>query len=155
MPMDDAERPVRKSLAPDRMLIDNAWRDAASGETTLTTDPTTEAVITTVARCAPAEADEAVDAASRASEHGPWSRMHHEERAKILFRMADLMDERADDFVIDTIRIANDTPYAPPPTSRPAISPAPSASPTGSRRGRSGSTPGTNTIRTRCSAATR
>src|SRR5260370_6758194 len=38
--------------------------------------------------------------ASKAFEEGPWSRMHDEERAKILFRMADLLDERADDFAL-------------------------------------------------------
>jgi hypothetical protein len=100
MALNDPVRPVRKSVAAGQLLIDGKWRDAASGETTTTTDPTTEATITTVAKCSPAEADAAVDAASRAFEDGPWSRMHHEERAKILFRMADLMDERADDFAI-------------------------------------------------------
>ena len=41
-----------------------------------------------------------VDAAHAAFEDSPWSRMHHEQRAKILFRMADLMDERSEDFAI-------------------------------------------------------
>ncbi len=93
-------QPRRKSVAAGQILIGGQWRDAASGETSMTTDPTTEEVITNVAKASPAEADEAVEAASLAFEDGPWSRMHHEERAKILFRMADLMDERADDFAI-------------------------------------------------------
>lgn len=100
MALEDPVKPARKAVDRGQLLIDGVWRDAASGETTTTIDPTTEAAITTVAKCAPAEADEAVEAASRAFEDGPWSRMHHEERAKILFRMADLMDERADDFAI-------------------------------------------------------
>lgn len=100
MALEDPVKPARKAIDRGQLLIDGVWRDAASGETTTTIDPTTEAAITTVAKCAPAEADEAVEAASRAFEDGPWSRMHHEERAKILFRMADLMDERADDFAI-------------------------------------------------------
>lgn len=92
--------PTRKAMAPGQLLINGQWRDAASGETTNTSDPTTEAVITSVAKASAAEADLAVDAASHAFEEGPWGRMHHEERAKILFRMADLMDERAEDFAI-------------------------------------------------------
>jgi aldehyde dehydrogenase (NAD+) len=65
-----------------------------------TIDPTTEAVITEVAKASPADAEAAVNAAFRAFESGPWSRMHHEERAKILFRLADLMDARAKDFAM-------------------------------------------------------
>jgi aldehyde dehydrogenase (NAD+) len=42
----------------------------------------------------------AIDPAYDAFGDGSWGKMHHEERAKILFRMADLMDERAEDFAI-------------------------------------------------------
>jgi aldehyde dehydrogenase (NAD+) len=93
-------RPQRKSIAKGRLLIGGQWRDAASGETIDNLDPTTEEVTTTVAKASVDETDAAVDAAHSAFEEGPWGRMHHEERAKILFRMADLMDERADDFAI-------------------------------------------------------
>jgi aldehyde dehydrogenase (NAD+) len=92
--------PARKSIAPGQLLIGGAWRDAADGATMTTSDPTTEAPITTVAKASAVDADAAVQAASRAFEDGPWGRMHHEERAKILLRMADLMDTRADDFAI-------------------------------------------------------
>jgi aldehyde dehydrogenase (NAD+) len=92
--------PVRKSIAKGQLLINGKWRDSSSGELTTTTDPTTEAAITQVAKATPEDAQAAVDAAYEAFEEGPWGKMHHEERAKILFRMADLMDERADDFAI-------------------------------------------------------
>ncbi|MGH9402831.1 MAG: aldehyde dehydrogenase family protein [Terriglobia bacterium] len=92
--------PTRKSIAKGQLLIDGKWRDSSSGETMTTTDPTTEAPITTVAKATPEDAQAAIDAAYAAFEEGPWGKMHHEERAKILFRMADLMDERADDFAI-------------------------------------------------------
>jgi len=92
--------PQRKSITPGQLLIDGKWRTAGSGDTTNTTDPTTEETITTIAKASAAEAGEAVAAARRAFDDGPWSRMHHEERAKILFRIADLMDERADDFAV-------------------------------------------------------
>ncbi len=92
--------PMRKAIPAGQLLIDGVLRDARSGETSTSFDPTTEAAITTIAKADTAEADEAVDAAARAFEDGPWGRMHHEERAKILFRIADLMDERAEDFAI-------------------------------------------------------
>jgi aldehyde dehydrogenase (NAD+) len=98
--MADDDHPRRKTIPAGRLLIDGQWRDAASGETSTTFDPTTEAAITTVAKAGADEASDAVAAAQRAFEQGPWARMHHEERAKILFRIADLMDERAEDFAV-------------------------------------------------------
>jgi aldehyde dehydrogenase (NAD+) len=98
--MSEYDPPRRKAIPAGRLLIDGRWRDAASGETSTTFDPTTEAAITTVAKAGASEARDAVAAAQRAFEEGPWARMHHEERAKILFRIADLMDERAEDFAV-------------------------------------------------------
>ena len=92
--------PERKAIAPGQLLIDGKWRDAADGATAPTFDPTTEEVVTTAAKASAQDAHAAVDAAHRAFEDGPWSRMHHEQRAKILFKMADLLDERAEDFAI-------------------------------------------------------
>lgn len=92
--------PKRKKIAKGQLLINGQWQDAESGETMVTTDPTTEEAITTVAKASANDANKAIDAAYTAFEEGPWGKMHHEERAKILFRMADLLDERVDDFAI-------------------------------------------------------
>ena len=92
--------PKRKQVSPGQLLINGKWRDASSGETMATSDPTTETVITQVAKASPEDANAAIDAAYTAFEEGPWGKMHHEERAKVLFRMADLLDERADDFAV-------------------------------------------------------
>lgn len=95
-----ATAPRRKAIPKGQLLINGRWRDASDGATMPTFDPTTEEKITEVAKGSPADAEEAVDAASKAFEKGPWGHMHHEERAKILFRIADLLDERADDFAL-------------------------------------------------------
>jgi len=92
--------PTRKDIPKGQLLIGGRWRDSSSGETMTTTDPTTETAITTVAKATPEDAQAAIDSAYDAFEEGPWGKMHHEERAKILLKMADLMDERADDFAI-------------------------------------------------------
>lgn len=92
--------PKRKKIDKGQLLINGKWQDAESGETMVTTDPTTEEAITTVAKASAADANKAIDAAYAAFEDGPWGKMHHEERAKILFKMADLLDERAEDFAI-------------------------------------------------------
>lgn len=90
----------RKKISRGQLLINGKWRDAKDGATMPTSDPTTEEVITEVAKASPEDANEAVDAAYKAFEEGPWSKMHLEERAKLLFRVADLLDERAEDFAI-------------------------------------------------------
>lgn len=92
--------PKRRPVEKGQLLINGRWRDSSNGETMATVDPTTEEAITTVAKATTEDAREAIDAAYDAFEDGPWGKMHNEERAKILFRMADLMDERADDFAI-------------------------------------------------------
>jgi aldehyde dehydrogenase (NAD+) len=92
--------PARKAIPPGQLLINGRWVDGSSGETMAVTDPTTEAEVTRVQKASPADAGAAIDAAAAAFERGPWGRMGHEARAKVLFRMADLMDERAEDFAI-------------------------------------------------------
>jgi len=96
------ERPTiaRKKIAAGQLLIDGRWTNASDDATMPTTDPTTESKITDVAKASVDDAKRAIDAASRAFETGPWPRMSHEDRAKVLFRMADLLDERADDFAL-------------------------------------------------------
>lgn len=92
--------PKRKKIPEGKLLINGQWRDASDGATMPTFDPTTEEKITDVAKASVQDVEQAILAASKAQEEGPWSRMHQEERAKILFRIADLMDERAEEFAI-------------------------------------------------------
>jgi aldehyde dehydrogenase (NAD+) len=92
--------PQRKPIADGQLLIGGRWVDADARETMTVTDPTTEAVVNQVQKASARDAQRAIDAAYEAFERGPWGRMRHEDRAKVLIRMADLMDERADDFAI-------------------------------------------------------
>ena len=98
--MQAKSNPARKPIAPGQLLINGQWVDSSTGETMDVIDPTTEAVTTKVQKASLEDAQRAIDAAYSAFEEGPWGRMRHEERAKILFRMADLLDERAEDFAI-------------------------------------------------------
>jgi aldehyde dehydrogenase (NAD+) len=93
-------RPQRQAIPPGQLLINGQWVDAVDGATTDVTDPTTEASITHVQKASAEDAHRAIDAAYTAFEDGPWGRMGHEDRAKVLFRMADLLDERADEFAL-------------------------------------------------------
>ena len=88
---------AREFLArPHRLLIDGQWVDAEDGRTFGTFDPATGAEITQVAHGGPADVDKAVAAARRAFDDGGWSTMKPNQREQILWRIGDLLDERAE-----------------------------------------------------------
>ncbi len=83
-------------LRPGKLLIGGQWRDAASGKTFATINPATGETLTTLADAGTADLEAAVQAARTAFESGPWPAMAASDRAKILFKMADLIEQRLD-----------------------------------------------------------
>src|SRR5207247_3964653 len=83
--------PEPVAIAPGRLFIAGAWRDAAGGRTMPTVNPTTEETITEIASGGAEDASAAAAAAHEAFETGPWGRMRGSERAKILRRIGDLI----------------------------------------------------------------
>jgi hypothetical protein len=81
-----------------RLLIDGQWFEAASGKTFVTTDPATEKEITHVAHGEAEDIDRAVAAARRAFEEGPWRTITPSARGQIIWRLADLLEQHADEF---------------------------------------------------------
>jgi aldehyde dehydrogenase (NAD+) len=81
---------------PHNLLIDNVWRDAASGRTMDVVNPATEDVIAQVASAGAADLDDAVRAA-RAALDGPWGRMSARERGRLVRRLGDRLLERVDE----------------------------------------------------------
>src|SRR4051812_32914996 len=79
-----------------KLLINNEWRDAASGQTMEIVNPATEETIATVAVAGKADVDLAVQAA-RAAFNGPWSQMSARERGRLVSKLADRLMERADE----------------------------------------------------------
>ncbi|HET8947731.1 MAG TPA: aldehyde dehydrogenase family protein, partial [Candidatus Polarisedimenticolia bacterium] len=84
--------PLRKSLAPARLFIDGAWADPRSGLHFKTINPATEEAITDVAEAGPEDVDAAVQAAHKAFESGPWSKMSGADRGRILWKLGDLIE---------------------------------------------------------------
>ncbi len=80
------------------LLIDGKWVAPANGETFVVENPATEAHIATVARGGPADVERAVTAARRALETGPWLRLNPNERGKMLWRLADLIEQHSEEF---------------------------------------------------------
>src|SRR3954471_18163998 len=91
---------VRAFLSsPKQLLIDGEWVDAKDGRTFATVNPATEEVLVEVARASAVDADRAVVAARNAFESpSPWSRMTPRERSHLLWRIGDMIDERAEEF---------------------------------------------------------
>jgi aldehyde dehydrogenase (NAD+) len=80
----------------NKLLIDNEWRDAASGQTMDVVNPATEEVVTAVA-CAGREDLDAAVSAARAALVGPWSAMSARERGRLVRKLGERLIERADE----------------------------------------------------------
>jgi len=83
---------------PKKLLIDGKWVEAESGKTFETRNPATDEVLAKVPEGGKADIDKAVKAARKAFEEGPWRKMSPSERARCLYKLADLIEQRADEF---------------------------------------------------------
>ena len=89
----------RASLGkPRRLLIDGAWVAAASGQTFSTRNPATGEVLCDVAAGDREDIDLAVAAARRAFESGPWRRLTPSERGRMIWKLADLLEQNLEEF---------------------------------------------------------
>ena len=79
-----------------QLFINGEFVDARSGETFVTTNPATEETIADVASAGVEDVDAAVQAARAQMEPGSeWQKMKPRDRAKILWRIADMLTNRA------------------------------------------------------------
>ncbi len=81
-----------------KMLINGRWVSAASGETFPTYNPATGEVISQIPAGDKADIDAAVSAARKAFETGPWRRMSPSERGKMIWKLADLLEAKTEEF---------------------------------------------------------
>ncbi len=97
--MATATEPRRKAAQSlqTRLLIDGKFRDSVSGKTFATINPAMEEIIAQVAEGDAADIDLAVKAARKAFESGPWRKMDARDRGRLMFKLADLIEEHIDD----------------------------------------------------------
>src|SRR6476620_1466904 len=81
-----------------KMLINGKWVEAASGKTFPTYNPATGEVLARVAEGDREDIDRAVKAARAAFETGPWSKLTASERGKLIWKLADLLEEHLEEF---------------------------------------------------------
>ncbi len=87
----------RVAVSAAKLLINNRWVNSQSGKTFATINPTTGQEICQVAEADVADVDIAVKAARAAFDRGPWRKTNGVERARLLNRLADLIEKNADD----------------------------------------------------------
>src|ERR1700678_1325751 len=83
---------------PRKMLIDGKWVNAASNKTFPTYNPATGEILAQVAEGDRQDIDAAVGAARKAFDSGPWSRLTAAELAKLVWKLADLLEEHLEEF---------------------------------------------------------
>jgi acyl-CoA reductase-like NAD-dependent aldehyde dehydrogenase len=87
-----------------QLLIGGTWRDASDGGAYDDANPATGAALATVAEATRADLDAAVGAARQAFDAGKWPTMAASRRAKIIYKMAQIIGERAKDLGLLEVR---------------------------------------------------
>src|SRR5436305_5635140 len=83
---------------PRKMLINGKWLSAASGKTFPTYNPATGEVLAQVAEGDREDINQAVKAARNAFENGPWHRMTASQRGRLIWKLADLLEQHTEEF---------------------------------------------------------
>ncbi len=87
-----------------QLLIGGSWQDASDGAFYDDRNPATGALLAEVAQASRADLDAAVGSARKAFDNGKWATMAASRRAKILYKMAQLIGERAKDLALLEVR---------------------------------------------------
>ena len=83
---------------PRKMLINGRWVNAASGRTFPTYNPATGEVLAQVAEGDREDINQAVAAARNAFDNGPWRRMTASQRGRLIWKLADLLEQHTEEF---------------------------------------------------------
>ncbi|MDO8457528.1 MAG: aldehyde dehydrogenase family protein [Burkholderiaceae bacterium] len=85
---------------PLRLLIDGEWRDCQSGSRLDITNPSTGQVFAQAAAGDAADIDAAVRAARRAFDVGTWTGMRPADRARLLWKLAESIENHGDELAL-------------------------------------------------------
>jgi aldehyde dehydrogenase (NAD+) len=83
-----------------RLLIGNEWIPSESGKTFITFNPATGEELAQISEADVADVDKAVKVARNAFERGPWRKTSASERGRLLHRLADLVEQNADELAV-------------------------------------------------------
>lgn len=85
---------------PAKMLIDGRWIESVSGKTFETFDPSSGRMLTKVAAGEREDINQAVMAARKAFERGVWPRISFAQRGRLLWKLADLIEQHAEELAL-------------------------------------------------------
>jgi betaine-aldehyde dehydrogenase len=85
-------------MSADNLFMNGQWKPALEGGTREILNPANNQPIATVADATWPDAEMAIAAARKAFDDGPWPKMRAVERASYLFKLADAIDARAEEF---------------------------------------------------------
>ncbi len=90
---------TKSKISSGKLLINGQWVGSSSGKTFDTINPATGEVITQVASATAEDVDRAVQVARKAFDDpaGAWQKMTASERGKLLWRIADLIEQNIDE----------------------------------------------------------
>lgn len=95
------------------MLIGGEWVEAASGKTFSSLNPATGEVLAEVAEGESEDISRAVAAARNAFESGAWPKMTPSQRGALLWKLADLLEQHAEEFAeLETLDNGKPIKYA-------------------------------------------
>jgi acyl-CoA reductase-like NAD-dependent aldehyde dehydrogenase len=91
--------PVKKFLAksPHKLLINGEWVAPADGKTFEVKNPADGTKLAEVSQGSARDVDRAVKAARAAFENGPWRKMSGRERGRLLYKLADLIEQNLEE----------------------------------------------------------
>ncbi len=87
-----------------KLFINGEWVPSASGKTFKTLNPSNSEVLAIVSEAEKEDVDRAVRAARKAFDEGPWSKMSAASRSRLIYKLADLMEENKEELAqLDTL----------------------------------------------------
>src|SRR5438874_12986140 len=87
-------------MSSANLFINGEWKSALEGGAREILNPSNNQAIATVADASVRDAEVAIAAARKAFDDGAWPRIRAGERAGYLFKLADAIDARADEFAV-------------------------------------------------------
>jgi len=97
---DEIYAKAKKLVVETKLLINGEFRNAQSGKTFESLNPSTGKKLAAVAAADKEDIDFAVAAARNAFEKGPWAKMSGRERGRILYKVGQLIREHQEEFAI-------------------------------------------------------
>ncbi|HET7627362.1 MAG TPA: aldehyde dehydrogenase family protein [Bacillales bacterium] len=87
-----------------KLSINGQWVESVTGKTFETLNPATGEQLAVVSEASEADVDAAVRAARRAFDEGPWATMSAAERSRLIYKLADLIEENKEELAqLDTL----------------------------------------------------